>query len=348
MAFIAISFLLLLSAPFVVGALLSGPKYSGPVSDHFDGKKFFNPGGSQPHGPKQVLKWMLSRKRAPWKEENLSSAGIHPLAFFKDDIRITFVNHSTFLIQVDGVNILTDPIWSLRASPFHYLGPKRKRAPGIKLEHLPRIDYVLLSHNHYDHLDVLTLRILMGAHHPEIITPLGVEAFLSKESIGNAAALDWWDEKEMNNNLRITCVPAQHFSGRGLLDRDATLWCGYVLSTSIGKIYFAGDTGYHPTIFKTISEKVGALRLSILPIGAYKPRWFMSPVHTSPREAVKIHLDVKSQTTIGSHFGTFPLADEGPGETLTDLTAAKQSMGIADDAFIVLKEGEPFVIEQSK
>ena len=337
--------LLLAAAPFLIGMFLSGPKYRGPISDHFDGKKFFTPGAPKPHGLKAVLKWMMNRQRSEWNAEKNIATGKRPLDYYNDGIRITFVNHTTFLIQVDDVNILTDPVWSLRASPFRILGPKRMRPPGISLENLPRIDYVLLSHNHYDHLDVQTLRVIVGAHHPKIITPLGVKAFLEKNQISTSDDLDWWDERLLKNNVKLTAVPAQHFSGRGILDRDATLWCGFAIKSRTGLIYFAGDTGYHQTIFKAIGERLGPPDLSILPIGAYKPAWFMSPVHTSPAEAVRIHLDVKSELTIGCHFGTFPLADESPNETISDLQIAKMEYNVPDAAFILLREGEPFVLE---
>jgi L-ascorbate metabolism protein UlaG (beta-lactamase superfamily) len=341
---VVIILLFLLSTPFLIGVMISGPKYRGPVSDHFDGNKFFTPGAAQPHGLKEVLRWMLSRKRLPWKESD-ATPGKRPLGFFKDGIRVTFVNHTTFLIQVDGVNILTDPVWSKRTSPFRWLGPKRVRPAGLRLEDLPRIDYVLLSHNHYDHLDIHTLRVIAGAHHPQIITPLGVKAFLDAEDIPKAHDVDWWEEIEMKNDVRLTAVPAQHFSGRGMLDRDATLWCGYILSTTKGKIYFAGDTGYHPRLFKEIGARTGTIRLSILPIGAYKPSWFMSPVHTSPEEAVQIHLDVKSALSLASHFGTFPLADDGFEDPLNDLRLAKNKFQIPQDSFIALKEGDPLILE---
>jgi L-ascorbate metabolism protein UlaG (beta-lactamase superfamily) len=348
MAVIIVVLLALASLPFIIGAFLSGPKYRGPATDHFDGKKFFTPGGVPPHGLSAVSRWMVERKRSPWNEDMSLPVGKRPLNFFNDGIRITFINHSTFLIQADGVNILTDPVWSLRTSPFSFSGPRRMRPPGIKLEDLPRIDYVLLSHNHYDHLDLPTLRVISGAHHPEIITPLGVRALLDSESIEKANDMDWWEEKLLKNNLSITAVPAQHFSGRGALDRDASLWCGYVINTSAGKIYFAGDTGHHPSLFHDIGARCGPLAISIIPIGAFKPEWFMSPVHTSPEEAVKIHLEVKSKLSIACHFGTFPMADENPEETMNALLAAKKKLNVADDDFIVLKEGEPFILEHNQ
>jgi L-ascorbate metabolism protein UlaG (beta-lactamase superfamily) len=322
------------------GAYFSAPVYKGPVSDHFDGKKFINPGGIPMKGLPDVLKWMMERKKGEWKEDKTEAYGNRPLQWEKESIRITFVNHSTFLIQVDGMNILTDPVWSTRTSPFSWAGPKRMRLPGIKLEDLPRIHTVLLSHNHYDHLDLPTMRTVFGAHHPKIVTPLGVKAFLDSESISGSTELDWWDEIKLNDSISVLCVPAQHFSARGMFDRNATLWCGYVLKTSKGNIYFAGDTGYNDKTFKEIGEKAGAMKVSLLPIGAYKPEWFMSPVHVSPEGAVKIHLDVKSGTSIGTHFGTFSLGDEGREDPANDLKAALSKYNLNENQFVTLKEGE--------
>jgi L-ascorbate metabolism protein UlaG (beta-lactamase superfamily) len=331
---------ILLSVP-VIGILLSAPRYKGPVSDHFDGRRFFNPGNAKAKGLKEVLQWMANRKRSAWADDLNAGYGVRPLEFVRDGIRITFVNHSTFLIQVSGLNILTDPVWSKRVSPFSNLGPKRKRSPGIRLEDLPRIHFVLLSHNHYDHLDLLTMRIISGAHHPKIITPLGVQKFLDELQINGSTDMDWWDEMSLSDSVRIQSVPAQHFSGRGMLDRDATLWCGYVLKTSFGNLYFAGDTGYNPTTFKEIGRRCSPIKISIIPVGAYKPAWFMSPIHTSPAEAVKIHVDTKSSISIGSHFGTFPLADDGIDEVFDDLQRALSNSHVNDNEFLILKEGEP-------
>lgn len=326
----------------IVGYSISAPSYEGPVSDHFNGKKFTNPAGVKEHGFAQVIKWMMNRERGPWKEVRDTTFGQRPLLFYKDGIRVTFVNHSTFLIQVDSLNILTDPIWSERASPFTWAGPKRMRPPGIRLEDLPRIHAVLISHNHYDHLDLPTLRTLFGAHHPQIITPLGVKAFLEKEGISVGADLDWWKSHNINEQMKVTAVPAQHFSGRGIGDRDATLWCGYVIQASAGNIYFAGDTGYHPETFREIGARAGAMKLSLLPIGSYKPHWFMSPVHVSPEEAVRIHMDVRSTQSVGMHFGTFPLGDDGMNEPVEDLRKALEKFGKHPEEFRILKEGEPY------
>ena len=338
----------LLALPLImmlVGMALSGPKYRGPLSDHFDGRRFINPQNVKAKGGLDVVKWMMNRNRGPWKEDLAENYGRHPLAHFKDGIRITFVNHATFLVQVDGLNILTDPVWSSRVSPFRWIGPKRMRLPGIRFEDLPRIHTVILTHNHYDHLDLQTMRLVFGAHHPTIIAPLGLKAFLQQHYIPGVLETDWWDELALNNGVSIQAVPAQHFSGRGFLDRDATLWNGYVLKTSTGNIYFAGDTGYNKVTFKEIRSRCGAIKVSMLPIGAYKPAWFMAPIHTSPEESIMIHRDVGSQTSIAMHFGTFPLADDGYDEPVNDLKIAMEKFQMTDDEFLVMKEGEVRVFE---
>jgi L-ascorbate metabolism protein UlaG (beta-lactamase superfamily) len=182
--------------------------------------------------------------------------------------------------------------------------------------------------------------MLFGAHHPKIIVPLGVKAFLDGQYISGATELDWWEQSTLSETVGIQSVPAQHFSGRGLLDRDATLWCGYVIKTSHGNLYFAGDTGYNAVTFKEIGSRCAPIKISMLPIGAYKPTWFMSPIHVSPEESVQIHLDVQSATSIGMHFGTFPLADDGEDDPVADLQMALGKYQLHKESFIVLKEGE--------
>ena len=328
----------------ITGVMISGPGYKGPRSDHFDGKRFFNQAGVKAKGGLEVFKWMMNRQRGVWQENSNANYGKRPLAHFNEGIRVTFVNHSTFLIQVNGLNILTDPVWSKRASPYRWIGPKRMKLPGIRFEDLPRIHIVLLTHNHYDHLDIDTIRVVFGAHHPHIITPLGVKKFLDNHHIAGAHDLDWWQEVSIDN-ITVQAVPAQHFSGRGTFDRDATLWCGYVLKTKAGNIYFAGDTGYNEITFKEIGQRCGPIRLSFLPIGAYKPSWFMSPIHVSPEESLRIHMEVKSAKSIAMHFGTFPLADDSEEDPINDLRSAMTQYQINDDSFLALKEGEVVVIE---
>ncbi len=325
---------------FGIGFALSAPKYKGPVSDHFDGKKFFTPGGRQAQGLSGVFKWMSNRKHEPWKIQHNVSHGAKPPERVGRGSRITFVNHSSFLIQVDGINILTDPVWSERVSPFSWAGPKRMRPPGIRFEDLPKIDLILLTHNHYDHLDLPTLTSIYRKHQSKIVTSLGVKAFLESRNIDNATELDWWETFKFNDSILIESVPAQHFSSRGMFDRDATLWCGFVIRRPGGNIYFVGDTGYHPNIFKEIGERCAPIDVAIVPIGAYKPEWFMSPIHVSPAEAVQIHSDIQSRLSIATHFGTFPLADDTLEDPIFGLQQALKEKGISPESFIVPKEGE--------
>lgn len=323
-----------------IGYWLSAPKYTGPVSDHFNGKQFINPGNAKAKGLPEVLRWMRTRKQGEWKYVSTVNPSEKPVERIHQGIRITFVNHSTFLIQVDGINILTDPVWSERTSPFSWAGPKRMRQPGISFDDLPAIDVVLLSHNHYDHLDLATMKKISRRHHPKIITSLGVKAYLEKEKIKGYGDLDWWDEVKLTDSLSLQGVPAQHFSGRGMFDRDATLWCGYVIKRAGGNIYFAGDSGYNPTTFKEIGIRCAPIHIALIPIGAFKPEWFMSPIHCSPEEAVKIHLEVKAKQSIATHFGTFPLADDGQHEAAIELKKALAEHSFSENDFLILNEGE--------
>lgn len=333
----------------VVDYFINAPTYKGPKSAHFNGKRFSNLDGTKARGLWDVIKWAFTEDPGEWKvlnQEDVSYA--HPPQSKIDDgtVTVTFINHATFLIQVNGLNILTDPIWSLRASPFQWIGPKRMRPPGIRFEDLPKIDVVLISHNHYDHLDINTVKRLEKEHHPKFITPLGVSAYLHENGIGHTVEMDWWDELKISDSVSASAVPAQHFSGRGLTDRDKTLWCGYVLQTEAGNVYFAGDTGYDG-IFNKIGAKFDPIDLALIPIGAYRPRWFMEPIHIDPCQAIQIHQDVRARKSIGMHFGTFPLADEGMREPVEDLRAARKQYGISAEKFITLREGESFKADRS-
>jgi L-ascorbate metabolism protein UlaG (beta-lactamase superfamily) len=315
------------------------------ISDHFNGKTFYNSATIQPKGFSSILKWLWTRQPGEWKNSIEAQIATKPAPKVQQGIRITFVNHATFLLQVDGLNILTDPIWSDRASPFSWIGPKRHRMPGIAFEDLPKIDVILVSHNHYDHLDLPTLMKLYVAHAPKIVVPLGVKKFLESKGISNVVELDWWDNSNLNDIISIQAVPAQHFSGRGMFDRNATLWCGYVIKTQSGNLYFAGDTGYNSEMFQEIGRRTGSIRVALLPIGAYKPQWFMSPVHISPEEAVKIHMILDIETSIGMHFGTFRLADDGQEDPVRDLERAVNKFRLDENEFLILKEGSYFQVE---
>lgn len=339
---IAVTFV---SALFVADKLLAAPKYNEDNSDHFNGKKFVNPGGAGTHHYGEVLKWWLGgNDKGVWDtfdKEDLPDYPVPEATVADGSHRITFINHATFLIQVKGQNILTDPVWSFRASPYQWIGPKRKRPAGIDFEDLPRIDTVLLSHNHYDHLDIDTVKRLQERFDPQFVVPLGVERYLHSQGIDKTIRMDWWDKYGLGNDTKITAVPARHFSGRGLFDRNKTLWCGYVLDTPSGNIYFAGDTGYGDFL-KEIKQQVGPINTSILPIGAYKPRWFMEVIHMSPEEAVKAHKELESERSIGMHFGTFPMADDGMYEPLDDLEKARRKYKISEKDFLSLQNGESY------
>jgi L-ascorbate metabolism protein UlaG (beta-lactamase superfamily) len=337
--------LIIILAINLVGWIFSAPVYRGPVSDHFDGKNFINPGGVKPGGFKDLIKWMRHREKGEWKEIKDTEYGPAPAARVEgDSIVVTFINHSTFLIQTHGLNILTDPIWSEYASPVPFGGPKRMRPPGIRFEDLPKIDIILLTHNHYDHLDIVTMKRFADKFSPEIFTALGVGRYLEKKGIGNVTEMDWWDEAVSKSGLKLLSTPAQHFSGRGAFDRDRTLWCGFAIMTEKGSIYYSGDTGYGE-FFNEIASRITPVRLAFLPIGAYKPAWFMSPIHTSPADAVKIHQILKSPQSIGMHFGTFPLADDSMQDPVDDLKIALEKEGIDEGDFVAPREGVKILVE---
>ncbi|HEX8170228.1 MAG TPA: MBL fold metallo-hydrolase [Thermoanaerobaculia bacterium] len=303
--------------------LLAAPRYRGPASDHFDGRRFHNrAGGHDAEG--SFLKWQFTKEPMPWPEWIASEPGPPPPRRVDDGrIRVTWVNHATMLVQMDGVNVLTDPIWSDRCSPVGFAGPKRHRAAGLRFAELPPLDAVLVSHNHYDHLDVPTLRRLRGT---QILTPLGNSALMARHGIEGARDLDWWQSVKLSDRVTVTLVPAQHFCARGLSDRDATLWGGFVISGPSGHAYFAGDTGWG-VHFEEIARRFGPMRVAMLPIGAYLPRWFMKPVHVDPAEAVRAHEVLQAKTSIAMHWGTFALGDDGATQPAEDLRKALDAAG---------------------
>jgi len=318
--------------------LFAAPRYRGPVSDHFDGRRFFNPVAGE-HGEGSFLKWQVTRENGYWRDWVEAPPGDPPPGRVEGGrMRITFINHSTLLIQFDDLNILTDPIWSERCSPVAGVGPRRHRAPGIRFRDLPPIDVVLISHNHYDHLDLPTLHALRKRYRPRIITPLGNDSFMRRHGIRNVTALDWWDDTAISMVMKVTLVPAQHFCSRGLSDRDANLWGGFVISGPSGHAYFAGDTGWGPH-FAQIAERFPSIRAAMLPIGAYLPRWFMSPVHMSPEEAVRAHAILGASTSVAMHYGTFNLGDDGELEPVADLRRALAAAE-GNPRFEVFEQGE--------
>ncbi len=327
----------------VLGAILertviAGPHYRGPESDHFDGKRFSN---LEPtlHESGGLIRWMLNREKGPWREWVDDPPGAKPPERVTGGkVRVTFVNHATMLVQMDGVNLLTDPIWSERCSPFRFAGPKRHRNPGIRLEDLPPIDAVLVSHNHYDHLDLPSLRTLQSKHRPRIITPLGNDVLMARGGVEGAKALDWWQSEPLKDGVQVTVVPAQHFCARAISDRDRTLWGGFVISGPSGNVYFAGDTGWGGH-FAKIRERFGSIRIAMLPIGAYLPRWFMKPVHISPFEMLDAHMALGATTSIPMHYGTFHLGDDGEMQPLEDLQRAMKMKQVSNITILGFGEG---------
>ncbi|MDB6125818.1 MAG: hypothetical protein JWQ71_4811 [Pedosphaera sp.] len=315
-------------------------------TDHFDGRKFFNPRVSGNKGLGELLRWMTSGQRKKWPVHVENKFQPHlPTTLDTNEAAITFINHSSFLIQFPGLNVLTDPVFSKRASPVSWAGPKRVRAPGIPFSSLPPIQLVLVSHNHYDHMDVRTLRKLVKQFNPLFITPVGNGHILHRNGIRNVIELDWWQSHSLDGDTTITATPAQHFSSRTPFDRNRALWSGFLLQRNKIKIYFAGDSGYEQH-FKEVKEKVGIIDVAFLPIGAYEPRWFMKDIHLNPQEAVQAYLDLGTPQGIGMHFGTFHLTDEGIDEPQQALAEALRVNGIDTHHFRTLEFGETFILRR--
>lgn len=301
-----------------------------------EGGVFKNPESTQRRF-NDLLKWISARKRENWPKWIDSEQGPAPPDRVEQGLRATFVNHSTALIQTDGLNILTDPVFSNCAGPVSFLGAKRVRAPGIRFEDIPPIDAVLLSHNHYDHMDLPTLKALEKRYSPLFVAGLGNKKFLEKEGMKRVVELDWWETASIADRT-VHFVPAQHFSGRTPWNIDRSLWGGFVIESSQGGIYFAGDTGFGK-FFEQIQKRFQDIRLALLPIGAYEPRWFMSPIHISPDEAVRAHLLLRSSLSIGIHLGTFNLADEGIDTPSIQLDKSLLELGVGHEEFIILDHG---------
>ncbi len=316
-----------------------------PISDHSDGKRFYNRDGSD-KGLSDISQFLW---QSLWNESACPESLSNPEASTIPDrvnegIRATYINHATVLIQVDGLNILTDPIGSERASPVTFAGPKRIRPPGIAISDLTEIDLVLISHNHYDHLDTATLRQLRQQQNkePVIVSGLGNAALLRSLGYNQAIELDWSDSTSVEGTT-VHFVECQHRSARGIFDQMRTLWGSFVIETSQGNIYFAGDTGYS-SHFKEQGERFGSFALSILPIGTYEPRWFMKDIHLNPQEAVQAHIDLNSEQSLGMHFGVFQLTWEPVDQPVTDLDTALQANQIGTGRFWALEPGQARVI----
>jgi N-acyl-phosphatidylethanolamine-hydrolysing phospholipase D len=304
------------------------------------------------HGLRELLRWKLrlgrtekptldrvvlpSRYQAEWVRADIERIS-RPS---REHIQVTWIGHSTFLIQVQGMNLLTDPVFGKYCSPFPIPRLRRQAPLPVKMENLPTIHGVLLSHNHYDHLEARTVRQL--GNDVTWFAPIGMGPWFAERDRDNVLEMDWWQEAEFGP-ISVVSVPAQHFSSRTMLDRNLTLWSGFVLRTSKGNIYFAGDSGYCSS-FYDIGNHLGPMRVSMIPIGAYQPRWFMAPMHLNPEEAVRVHLDVKSELSIGMHWGTFSLTDEPMAEPPIMLRHSLARRHVPATTFRTLRIGETILV----
>lgn len=321
--------------------------YAEDADTHHTKRGFTNPYSGETHGglfgflrarlfDGEWQSYQPDRDRVPQQSPSISTSSNNLPS-------ITWLGHSTVLIQHRGVNVLTDPMFSLRASPLRFLGPKRISPMPLAVEALPDIDAVVISHNHYDHLDRQSIRAL--GNQPMYFVPLGIKSWLINAGIepNRVIELDWWQKQhdaQANLPISITATPSQHFSGRGVADRNKTLWASWSIAWPDFHVWFGGDTGYNDQQFKQIGQRLAPIDLSIIPIGAYAPRNFMKTVHVNPAEAVQIHQDLASRASMGIHWGTFILSGEGVLTPLTDLASALENAGIPSDRFTTYAIGE--------
>jgi L-ascorbate metabolism protein UlaG (beta-lactamase superfamily) len=303
---------------------------------HFDGCRFFNPNGANGQ-PFWKLPRLLLTPWTKWPSE-VPVEPRRPPDPGPDGVVVTFVGHATFLIQTAATKVLIDPVFSSRASPLSFTGPRRVRAPGVRFDDLPPISLVLLSHNHYDHCDLRTLQLLEQRFHPTVVTLSGNGRLLRSAGLRQIEEIDWWATASAAP-LPITVTPAQHFSARGPFDRNRALWGGFLIEIGGRRILHAGDSGYGPH-FSEIGARLGPIDLALLPIGAYEPRWFMKDIHMNPAEAVQAHLDLAARRSIAMHFGTFQLTPEGIDEPVHQLTNALQERGVPAEQFRAMDVGE--------
>jgi L-ascorbate metabolism protein UlaG (beta-lactamase superfamily) len=326
---------------FFSGCSLVSSKVNYSKSDHFDGNTFYNPwGNNASKGLWDVLKWKISSSASKWPDnEIINSYRPNLVSEGKSaSVHVTFIGQATTYIQDAKMSILTDPQFSNRASPISFLGPKRIRKPALQIAEIPTLDFVLISHNHYDHLDLPTIVALDKKFHPTFIVPLGNKILLEEAGLNKVIELDWWESFE-----NIQLVPASHWSARGIYDRNKTLWGGFVINIDNKKVFFAGDTAYGPH-FKMIHDKLGAMDISIIPIGAYAPRWFMKSQHIDPEEAVKAHMDLASKQSFAIHFETFQLTDEAFSEPRNLLLQEIEKAKINSNTFFIPEVGQTLVV----
>jgi len=335
-------------APTIVPPFLDRTYYQGPRSDHFDGARFFNPGpapqaGGHGGGPARFMnRWLGADERAEWPARVPVRQTTPPPRVTGEAMLVTWIGHATVLVQTQGLNILTDPIWSDRASPFSFAGPKRVRAPSVAFDKLPKIDLVLISHNHYDHMDLPTLKRLWQRDRPLILASLGNDTILRNEGI-EAVALDWGGRRRIGT-AEVEAIRNHHWSSRWGTDRNRALWSGFTVRLPGGNIFYAGDTGFGDGSWIAEAARSGPYRFAIIPIGAYEPRDFMKTNHVNPEEAVRIFETIRPGRALGIHWGTFQLTFEPINDPPQRLERLRRARGIGADRFLATEVGRSFSV----
>ncbi len=345
--------LLIVAAGMLLAGCAAMNPYFDPARPHHRPQGFQNIDRAawMPRASGDFFRWQRERRQLSIPAPLADLSPVTPdLAFIRANrsaFAVTWIGHATALVQLAGVNVLTDPVFSDTASPVPWFGPRRWQPPGVALTDLPHIDIVLISHNHYDHLDTASVKALaaQSGGPPLFVVPLGIERWLAAAGVPGARALDWWDATEAHG-LAITLTPAQHWSRRTLTDTNATLWGGFVVQSRqpARRVYFAGDTGWSAQHAADIGARFAPIDLALIPIGAYEPRWFMAAQHVNPAEAVCIHQAIGARASLGVHWGTFLMTDEPLDQPLRDLAAARKSLGVSDEAFRTLRHGQTWTI----
>ena len=315
-----------------------------PLSDHFNGKTFFQPHHRGSGRWRDLWRWKMTAKPAPWPAHVSLVPQPPPPSPRDSTVVATWIGHASFLLQTAHANILIDPVFAERASPFQWIGPRRAHPPGISFANLPRIDVVLLSHDHYDHCDTETLRRLAKAYAPVFVAPLRHRDLLSGAGATKIVELDWWDAHALESGISVTLTPSKHWSNRLGTPVNHRLWGGFYLNIGLRRAWFVGDSGYDAELFREVRRRCEAPDLAWVPIGAYEPRWFMAPMHMNPVEAVQLHREVGARVSVGMHWGTFQLTDEGREEPVKELEVARKAAGVGAEAFRVLEPGESVVV----
>src|SRR5512139_1392493 len=335
-------------APTLIPPFLDRIYYRGPVSDHFDGHRFFNPedrraASTQRANPARFFNRWAEGERAKWPEHVPVRETVPPPRVAGGEMRVTWIGHSTVLVQTDGLNILTDPVWSDRASPFSFFGPTRVRAPGVAFEHLPRIDLVLLSHNHYDHMDLPTLERLWRRDRPLIVTGLGNDMILEEHGISSVTR-DWGGRVAVKPGVEVIVERNHHWDSRWGTDRNRALWCAFTVRLPGGAIFFGGDTGFGDGSWIRQAAAHGPFRFAMIPIGAYEPRDFMQESHIGPEEAVRIYEALHPAMGLGVHWGTFQLSFEAIDDPPKRLAALRRVLNPGANGFVATQAGQQFEV----